>query len=276
MPYLSLTSWSLHRNLGPLRWTRWDEQKGITYTEVQGQPESISLLELPSMLAKKGFAAAEICHFHIPDTDVMYLKSLRSSFEEAGIRFYTLLLEYGDISSANEQRRRSDITWIQRWIDIASEAGAERVRIIAGDADPSDQEALKRSAEALIGLCEYALVRGVRVVTENFHSLTSVSSNCLALLDACGDRLGFTSDFGNFKGPQKFESLAQTIPYSESIHAKSQTDEGGVPDAAEFERCMQIVRNTNYEGPITIVYDGPGDMWQGIDRVRALVTAYLI
>ncbi|MBD0378973.1 sugar phosphate isomerase/epimerase family protein [Paenibacillus sedimenti] len=275
MPYLSLTSWSLHRNLGPLRWTRWDDHSKITYTDAQEQPETLSLLELPAVLMQKGFAAAEICHFHFPDTGETYLLSLRSAFKEAGIRFYTLLLEYGDISTADEIRRSSDIDWIRHWIQIAAAAGAERVRIIAGDADPKDQGGLKRSATALVELCEYAAARGVRVVTENFHALTSVSDNCLALLDACGESLGLTSDFGNFKGPEKYDMLAQTIPHSESIHAKSQTDEEGIPDAAEFERCMQIVKRTGYEGPITVVYDGPGDMWEGIQRVRSLITPYL-
>ncbi|MEW9701499.1 sugar phosphate isomerase/epimerase family protein [Paenibacillus sp. SI8] len=275
MTFLSLTSWSLHRNLGPLRWTHWDEQTGRTCTAVQEEPEHLTLLELPSVLAQKGFAAAEICHFHFPDTSEAYLKSLGSAFAEAGIRFYTLLLEYGDISSVDELRRQTDIAWSQRWIDIAAAAGAERVRVIAGDAQPDDQAALKRSADALSSLCDYAAARGVRVVTENFHALTSVSENCLSLIDACGERLGLTSDFGNFQGPRKYEMLAQIVPHSESIHAKSQTDEHGIPDAAEFESCMQIVKQSGYEGPITIVYDGPGDMWDGIDRVRKLVTASL-
>ncbi|MFD0692952.1 sugar phosphate isomerase/epimerase family protein [Paenibacillus sp. GCM10027628] len=275
MPYLSLTSWSLHRNLGPLRWTRWDDYNKITYTDVQEQPETLSLLQLPAVLAQKGFAAAEICHFHFPDTGEAYLASLRSAFKEASIRFYTLLLEYGDISSADDIRRNSDIAWIRSWIDIAAASGAQRVRIIAGDADPKDEAGLKRSAEALDELCDYAAGQGVRVVTENFHSLTSVSANCLALLDACGERLGLTSDFGNFKGPEKYEMLTQTIPHSESIHAKSQTDEQGKPDATEFDRCMQIVKRSGYVGPITVVYDGPGDMWEGIDRVRSLVMPYL-
>ncbi|SDN68613.1 Sugar phosphate isomerase/epimerase [Paenibacillus sp. yr247] len=275
MPYLSLTTWSLHRNLGPLRWTRWDEHSRVHITDVQDQPELLSLNELPAELAGKGFTALEICHFHIPDISTAYLKQLRQSFTEAGIRFYTLLIEYGDISSSDEFRRQADIDWIKGWIDIASLAGAERVRVIAGDADPSDQQALRRSAEALRELGNYAIHRGVRVVTENFHLLTSTADNCLALLQACGNILGLTSDFGNFKGSGKYDDLAQTIPHSESIHAKAQTNNEGYPDETEFIRCLDIVKQSGYEGPITVVYDGPGDMWKGIERVRKLAAPFL-
>ncbi|WP_261300686.1 sugar phosphate isomerase/epimerase family protein [Paenibacillus andongensis] len=275
MPFLSLTSWSLHRNLGPLRWTRWDENTFTQITDTQDQPELISLLELPAVLAKKGFRSMEVCHFHFPDISEAYLQRLKQAFTEADLQFYTLLIEYGDISSSDDLRRQSDIAWIKGWIDIAARTGAERVRVIAGDAAPTDQEALQRSIDALRELSSYAAVQGVRVVTENFHTLTSIADNCLALLEGCGELLGLTSDFGNFKGTEKYGELAKTIPHSESIHAKAQTNANGYPDEAEFIRCMEVAKQAEYEGPFTLVYDGPGDMWEGIERVRQLTEPYL-
>ncbi|KRF13495.1 hypothetical protein [Paenibacillus sp. Soil787] len=93
MPFLSLTSWSLHRNLGPLRWTRWDDNTRTQITATQDQPELISLLELPAVLAKKGFKSLEVCHFHLPDTREAYLQRLKQAFTEADLQFYTLLIE---------------------------------------------------------------------------------------------------------------------------------------------------------------------------------------
>jgi sugar phosphate isomerase/epimerase len=275
MPYLSLTTWSLHRNLGPLRWTHWDDEQGKSVVSVQEQPQTLSLLELPGELQRRGFAAMEVCHFHFPDTGESYLRELRASCERAGIRFYTLLADYGDITNPDERRREADIEWLKAWIDVASLAGAERIRIIGGDADPADREAVALAAFQLRRLIAYAREKNVRIVTENFHSLTSVADNCLALLDACGGEIGLTSDFGNFKGPGKMQELARTVPRSESIHAKALTDERGAPDAEEFRQCLDIVKQSGYEGPITLVYDGPGDMWEGIGRVKELVTPYL-
>ncbi|OCT13680.1 xylose isomerase [Paenibacillus pectinilyticus] len=274
MPYLSLTSWSLHRNLGPLRWTRWDDNTRTQFTDAQEQPELLSLLELPAVLAKKGFTSLEVCHFHFPETSATYLSSLKNAFAEAKLRFYTLLLEYGDISSSDETRRQSDITWIKGWIDIAAAVGAERVRVIAGEADPAVQAALVRSTNALRELAQYGSTQGVRVITENFKSLSSTADNCLSLLEGVGEQLGFTSDFGNFKGAGKFDELVRTLPYSESVHAKAQTNAEGIPDEAEFIRCLDIVKEARYEGPLTLVYDGPGDMWEGIARVRRIVEPY--
>lgn len=275
MPFLSLTTWSLHRNLGPLRWTYWDEEKRTQGTHTEEQPETISLLELPGILREQGYQAMEICHFHFPDTSNDYLSKLRSALEQSGIRLYTLLADYGDITSSDEQRRESDMKWLTEWIDVASAVGAERIRVIAGDADPADDKALRLAASQLERLIDYAVGKNVRIITENFHDLTSTSHNCLSLLDACGSDLGLTTDFGNFSGPHKLAELRATIPRSESIHAKAITGQHGEPDTEEFRSCMEQVKHSGYEGPITLVYDGPGDMWEGIGRVKALVEPYL-
>jgi len=275
MRFFSLTTWSLHRNLGPLRWTRWDESRKTIVTDVKEQPELLSLLDLPAALAAGGYRAANVCHFHIPDAGADYARRLRAAFETSGVRLFTLLLDYGDISTGEDERRTADLAWLKRWIDFAGEAGAERVRVIAGEASPGDDDALRRSAESLRELCDYAAPRGVRVVTENFRPLTSTADNCLALLEACGERLGLIADFGNFGGPRKLEELGRIIPRAEEIHAKAITNETGHPDADELRSCLELLRTSGFAGPVTLVYDGPGDMWEGIARIRAIAEPYV-
>lgn len=270
MLLLSLTTWSLHRCLGPLHWTVWDEQNGAIAADIEAQPELLTLLELPAALAERKFAAVEIGHFHIRDTSDHYLSALRQAVSESGVVLYSLLLDYGDISSADERRRRADIDWIKGWIDIARKLGAQRVRVVAGESDPGDRQALERSMTALSELIDYAAGTGVRIVTENFRPLASTADNCVALLAGCGAGLGLVSDFGNYKGPRKYDELSRTVPHSETVHAKALTDGAGHPDGEEFARCMSIVRESGFSGAVTIVYDGPGDMWEGIERVRRL------
>jgi len=275
MPYLSLTTWSLHRNLGPLRWTRWDAQNQCHIIEEQEQPETITLLELPKALADKGFRSLEVCHFHFPSTEHDYLSRLKQSFQDAGMTFYTLLVDYGDISSNDSVRRNADLQFIKSWIDIAAQAGAERVRVVAGESSPNDQEALERSAAALQELSHYAKQKGVRVVTENFLALSSTPENCLYLLRESQEQIGLTADFGNFKQPGKYEALAAVLPYAESVHAKAAHNEEGEIDAEEFRNCLDLAAQAGYEGPLTLVYDGPGDLWEGIQRTREVVEPYV-
>lgn len=275
MSYLSVSTWSLHRLLGPLRWTSWDAEAGEHRTNEEPQPEVLSLLELPREAARRGYAAVEICHFHFPSKGSAYLKSLRQAFADAAVSFDTLLLDYGDPSTTDEARQAADGRLFREWIDIASQCGAKRIRIVAGEAQPSDEQEIRKSAQTLRELAEYASDRGVRVVTENFKALTSTGESCAKLLNLAGDAVGMITDFGNYKGEAKYDEIAMTAPRSSSVHAKPVYDENGEPDEAELIRCLEAVRGTSYDGAFVLIYDGPGDMWDGLERTKRIVAPFV-
>ncbi|MBB6675619.1 sugar phosphate isomerase/epimerase family protein [Cohnella nanjingensis] len=275
MSYLSVSTWSLHRLLGPLRWTAWDAEAGTHQSHEQEQPQVLTLLELPAALASRGYQAAEVCHFHFPSVEPAYLSQLREAFAAAGISFDTLLLDYGDLTAADEARREADYGLMRRWIDTAAAAGAKQIRIVAGEAQPGDAEAIRRSAAALKALAAYGDERGVRVITENFKPLTSSGASCLSLLAQTGERVGMITDFGNFGGSAKYEELAMILPYSVSVHAKAHYDDAGLPDEAEYRRCLDVTSAAGFNGAYVLIYDGPGDMWAGLERARRIVEPYV-
>ncbi|GGD65841.1 sugar phosphate isomerase/epimerase family protein [Paenibacillus nasutitermitis] len=275
MSYLSVSTWSLHRLLGPLRWTVWNEETGEHSTNEQAQPEILSLLELPEEAGRRGYRAVEVCHFHFPSTAPDYLEQLKQSFLSAGVSFDTLLLDYGNLTADDSKRREADLELSCRWIDTAALAGAKQIRIIAGEAGPQDEEALRLSAAALRELAAYAEDKGVRVVSENFKSLTSTGDSCKQLLELTGDAIGFITDFGNFKAPHKYAEFEQILPASVSVHAKADYDEQGLPDEAELRLCLERVRTSGFDGAMVLIYDGPGGMWEGLERVKRIVEPYL-
>ncbi|WP_152393300.1 sugar phosphate isomerase/epimerase family protein [Paenibacillus guangzhouensis] len=275
MSYLSLNTWSIHRNLGPIRWTYWDEVNQKHAVHLDPQPETTTLLELPAILAANGFKAVEICHFHFPNTNPDYLRRLNDACQDVNILFHTLLLDYGDISSDDVGRTKADMKLIQDWIDIAAQAGAKRIRVIAGEASPDNTEALNRSLENLTSLASYAKQRGVRIVSENFKLLTSTAANCIEIVRRGNGEIGMIADFGNFSKTTKTKDLALLLPYCESVHVKPEFDSNGCPDKEEFRKHLNLLRTTRYNGPLTLIYEGPGDMWEGVERVRKIAEEYL-
>ncbi|WP_338785987.1 sugar phosphate isomerase/epimerase family protein [Metabacillus sp. FJAT-53654] len=274
MPYLSLTTWSLHRELGPLNWTYWDEAQKSQQTRIEEQPENITLLELPFELARQNFRSLEVCHFHFPSTEPEYLHQLKEAFELSGITFHCLLVDYGDISNEDSYRRNSDIEFIKKWIDVAAIVGAKSVRVIAGEANPGNKTALELAKQGFRQLGEYAQPKGVRVVTENFKQLASTKENCLELLNFSKGEIGLTVDFGNFLPEHKYHSIETLMSYAESVHAKANYDKEGYIDSVEYKRSLDLVANSDYNGPITLVYDGPGNLWDGINRIKTVVEQY--
>jgi len=275
MSFLSISTWSLHRKIGPLRRHVWDEDEKKICVDIENQPEHIELEALPAILADKGFKAVEICHFHFPSTEPAYLEVLRQACERSYLTIHTLLVDYGDLSSTDESRIRADMAFIKEWIEVAYAVGAKYVRVIAGKSEPTDGAALRRVSQHLNELVIYAQPFNIGIITENFQALTSEADNCLYLVQQSIEQVKLITDFGNFNGPSKYNDLAKTLPYSVSVHAKPDFDVNGIPDQTEFEKCLDILNDQSYNGPITLIYDGPGDMWSGIARVRKIVEPFL-
>ncbi|MDQ8733663.1 TIM barrel protein [Paenibacillus sp. LHD-38] len=276
MSYLSISTWSLHRILGPLRWTIWDTETSSHQISEQEQPQLLTLLELPAEAAARDYQALEVCHFHFASTEPEYLEQLKKSFHEANIKFDTLLLDYGDITSADENKRLADLSLIKKWIDIASLCGAKQIRVIAGEASPTNEAAIQISAASLAELASYGASKAVHVITENFKSLPSTAESSLKLLAQAGSQLGFITDFGNYHGEGKVEEIGATAPLSVSVHVKPTYDQAGFPDKNELITFLNKVEETGYDGAYVLIYDGPGDMWAGLERVKAIVKPFLL
>jgi len=265
---LSISSWSLHRCLGPLRWTIWNEEKHTQETIIEEQPRELELIDLPKEAARRGLSALELCHFHFPARDTAYLSQLRHAFEEAGIRFHTLLVDYGDISSPDPVRRKSDIHYLQGWIDTAELAGAAAVRIVAGEQPAGDDASIARSIKALHELKDYAARKNVKIVTENFRSLTSTVSSWSSIITGGADSLQTIVDFGNLASHEKAEGVRYGAHLAHSIHAKPEYLAEGELNEEAFHQLLAILEVTECSVPISIIFDREGDMWSGIGRIQ--------
>lgn len=267
MPEFSISTWSLHRALGPMYSPAEDGSGGLIAKEPWG-PGSWTLLDVPAEMKRRGIHNLEICHFHFPRTDEAYLNELREAIGSNGIRLFSILIDAGDITNPEPKKREKDLAWIRSWIDIAGKMGAENVRIIAGDAKPDDPEGLERSAEALRELSTYARERGVRVMTENFHALTSRPESVNALLDQLNGEVGLCADFGNFRGESKYDDLAAILPRADSVHAKAEFSPDGEIEREDFHRCLRLAQDAEFSGPYTLIFEGPQPEWDGVEIIQ--------
>ncbi|HET7560157.1 MAG TPA: TIM barrel protein [Limnochordia bacterium] len=255
MAKLSISTWSLHPLLQPVR--------------VAGSAE-LTLLDVPRALAERGFDAVEICHFHFPTTEGPYLESLTRNLKEAGIEFFSLLIDTGDISQADQDGRERDLALTESWIEVAARCGAKCVRVAAGEAPPSDQAALERAIAGFKRLTAFAAARNVRVLTENWKSLASTPANCKRLIAELNGELGLLADFGNFPAASKYEDLAEILPLAEDTHAKADETGGGTIDEADYDRCLELCERAGFSGPYTIVY-AADERWRGIEAAKARI-----
>lgn len=270
-PRLSVSTWSLHRQLGRPDFYGPEEGKQIPVGS-HGSGE-LSLLELPARVAEFGINTLELCHFHIPTLDTGYLNELRGALDAANVELFSLLIDNGDITHPEHADR--DLSWIGEWIETAGILGATCARAIAGKAAPS-AEALEMSRTGLQKLSERAEANGVRLMTENWFSVLSTPENVLTLLDSLDGKVGLCLDFGNWQGETKYADFEAIAPRAESCHTKAHFPAPGEMDKADYVRCLDLTQAAGFSGPHTLIYDGPGDNeWEGLTIEREVVQSYL-
>ncbi len=270
-PRLSVSTWSLHRQLGRPDFYGPEDGKQIPVA-THGKGE-LSLLELPASVAKFGINTLELCHFHIPSLDKGYLNELRGALEAANVELFSLLIDHGDITHPKYANR--DLVWIGEWIDTAGMLGATCTRAIAGKAVPS-ADTLEMSRTGLKKLAERANVNGVRLMTENWFSILSTPENVSTLLDGLDGEVGLCLDFGNWQGETKYADLKVIAPRAESCHTKAHFLAPGEMDRDDYMRCLELTQDVGFSGPHTLIYDGPGDdEWEGLSIEREVVQSYL-
>lgn len=266
---LSLNSWTFERQLGPLRLIEWDKEVQRNYVELEPRPETTTLLGLIVRMGMESYQALELAYVQLRDTSDGALRDLKNVAEISGIELASLLLDFGDLSTTDPVRTHTDLQLYKQWIDIAAKAGFQRVRIPAGESKPYDEAALTQAAAGLCELAEYGAKVGVRVVTENLGELLSISENCLKLLGMCHGKIGLTADFGNFKH-DKYEQLAEVLPYAETVHAKASADKHGIIAEEDFRRCIDLCRQAGFKGPLSLTYLGHGHLWEKLAEMHRL------
>ena len=243
------------------------------------EPPTIDLLDIPAKAAAQGFHEFDLSVYHVPSIEPGYLADLRSAFEEAKVELFQLLIDTGDVDSSDPDERAAGVAHIKRWMEIAVELGARGVRYVPGDGEPSP-ETIRSSGEAFRELFDYAVDRGLKPATENYRNFNLKADNLLGVLEHAERDYGVIADFGNARGPNKYETLEAIMPRATSIHAWAEVDEKGDLISEDFQRCLTMARDAGFDGPIMLqsgypvdVFQRTREVWARVDEMRDEVRA---
>ncbi len=263
---IAVSTWSIHRLLG----TSFVNGPGVAEPfkkeETWGKGD-IDIFDVPAALATRGYAACELCHFHVGALDKTYLRQLADAFDAAGVVLQTLLIDDGDITSPATRAR--DMAWIKQWIEASVAMRARYVRVIAGKQKPSP-ESLSLSVSGLQELLAFGNAIGGQVATENWFDLLSTPVEVHHVLDRVPG-LRFMADTGNWSGPTKYADLQSIFARAHLCHAKAEVGAGYNVDAGDFDACLKAASSAGYTGPMTLIYADDGDEWQGLEAERTCV-----
>ncbi len=243
------------------------------------EPATIDLLDVPAAAASRGFHSFDLSVYHLPSIESSYLAELRSAFEDAEVELFQLLIDTGEVAGTDPDERSAGIEHIKRWMDIAVELGARGVRYVPGDSEPTP-ESIHASGEAFRELADYALESGLRPATENYRRFNMKADDLLGVLEHSEREYGLVADFGNARGPNKYETLEKIMPRATSIHAWAEVDEKGDLISEDFQRCLTMARDNGFDGPIMLqsgypvdIFQRTREVWTRVDEMREEVRA---
>ncbi|HEY3108246.1 MAG TPA: sugar phosphate isomerase/epimerase [Chloroflexota bacterium] len=287
---ICLSTWSLHRDLGPMRLTQRDAA-GRKVPWVRDNPQTLTLLDVPAEARRRlGVDRLEICQMHVASREGPYLDALARALDEAGASVVNLPIDVGNISAADPRWRDEDCAEIEGWIDVAARLGAPMVRVNANGAPPFADEpiaGLDATIASLRRLVGRAAARGLRVLIENHGGISRDPETILALLDAV-DGLGLALDVGNFEpalsaqGGQAplegldpaplYAAIRRVAPRATMVHAKTERfDAAGRHLGWDVVAALRIVREAGFAGDVSIEYGGGGDAWANAALTRRAV-----
>ena len=290
---ISITTWSLHRHM-PVVTTHRDESgvKRITQGMHRGRypidftGPIISIIDFPRIIKERyGINKVELCQEHILSQEPKYLAAVKGALAEAGVSVLDVPIDVGDISLENPDRRAEDIAEIKTWIDTAEYLGSSCVRVNSGRSQDIEHFDLQITINSYKELTAYCVSKGMTLLLENEGGIIAAPipiaadpQNIIRLVEGVASpAFKLCPDFGRFKEEERYKGLEMMFPHTVIVHAKIHDfNEAGEQDRFDFGRCMEIVKASGYDGPISIEFEGPkGDEYEGIALSKALIERYL-
>ena len=274
-----LSSFSLHLPdaLGD-PWFELDEGGKSVSGAFQATP-TLDLLDFPGEVAARGINCVDLCIQHIPNIEPGYLAELRSAFEAADVELYQLLVDIGELGSADPTESSAGIALTKRWIEIAAELGSTGVRYVPGDSKPTSAT-ISQSGAAFRELYDYAVACGVEPATENYKVFNNEADDLLQVLDLSQREYGLVADFGNAAGPRKYETLSKLMPRATAIHQWVDIDDDGALNMEDSRHCLNMARDQGFDGPVMLLggkpyqqYRDTRELWEAVDELRGEVRA---
>ena len=210
--------------------------------------------------------------------DKKYLSEMLNISNDNGIVNNLIMIDSeGNLGDTNNRKRNKAINNHKKWIEAAKFLGCSHIRVNAAG-DGSEQEVSKNASESLAALGEFSVDYDINVIVENHGGYSSNAKWLVEVIKNAGlKNVGTLPDFGNFcirstpkdlsdwgattsgcaEEYDRYLGVEELLPYALSVSAKSNDfDSDGNCIETDFSRMVNIIKNSDYRGYISIEYEG--------------------
>jgi hypothetical protein len=232
--------------------------------------------------------------------DPAYLRSIKILCQQCGLPIGFLGVGRGFIGEEQvdghtvgaalpkiELRQR--IAEVKEGIDLAAFMGAPLVRLFGGGipAESTDRDTLWQSViRSFQEVCDYAAGKGVLVGLHNHEPVAPPTGDDILkiLHDVNRENFTFILDTGRWQGSPGaspggvtnpdidfYAFIEQTAPHATYVRAKIYKIDSGQEEWLDYERIIEILRKVNFNGNMSIVFEGQGNQVSDLEAIGLAV-----
>lgn len=253
--------------------------------------EKVPIEEVIRHARRMGLDGVEILHRQMASEEDSYLAGLKREALVQGMNLYALSIHQDFVHPDPDERARQ-VDHTKRCIEVAYRLGIPAIRLnsgrwktipkfddlmAAGGIEPplpghTNEEAFAWVIESIRKCLPLAEARGVVLALENHWGLTFAPEGVLRIVEAVPSPwLGVTMDTGNFLG-EPYDKLRLLAPHTVLVHAKTYFGGGEWYTLdLDYRRIAAILREGNYNGYVSIEFEGKEDAMTGAPQSVELI-----
>lgn len=259
-----------------------------------GKETQLSIMKIAKDM---GFDGIEFIDLDPPEgvSEAQYAEMIREESEKLSLPVTAYTISANLLKDTGVD---AEVERICRKVDIAKILGADKLRHDAAWSVPDDIRAFagfEQLLPVLVDGCrrvtEYAQAKGITTMIENHGFFCQDSERVEKIINGVGNaNFGILLDIGNFACADENSALAagRLAPYIKHVHAKDfhiKSGNGYDPGSGFFKsrggnylrgsiighgnipvmQCLSIVKNSGYDGYVSIEFEGLEDCIKGIE-----------
>ena len=262
-----------------------------TYSYWHFREPKVTVQEVINHAANLGADGVDVLHVQMDNETPEYLTSLRRQAEDNGIELICLSI-HQDFVDPDKAGRDKNIEHTRHCIDIAHDLGISYIRLNSGrwntiksfdelmanrGIEPvlpgfTEDDGFNWCIESIMECLPAAEKAGVVLALENHWGLTRTPKGLLRIVNAIDSPwLGVLMDTGNFlEDPyNKLEQIA-----TQTVFVQAKTYYGGgewYTLDLDYPRIAQILKKANYQGYISLEFEGKEDANTGVPKSLELL-----
>ncbi|MEQ8786724.1 MAG: sugar phosphate isomerase/epimerase family protein [Pirellulaceae bacterium] len=237
---ISLAEWSLHRTIFDGKLDHLD------FAKTAKEEFGIEAVEYVNQFFKN------------KAQDKKYLAEMKKRAADLGVTSLLIMIDgEGRLGDPDDAKRKEAVENHFKWIEAAKFLGCHAIRVNAASAGEYDEQ-LKLAADGLRSLSEVGAKHDISVIVENHGGLSSNGKWLAAVIKKVDlPNCGTLPDFGNFREYDRYQGVAETMPFAKAVSAKSHDfDDEGNETQTDYLKMMKIVLDAGYHGWVGVEYEG--------------------